>query len=250
MHLSAEAIGKSAWLCVAATGVCLSMFPPQPKPPKRFQEKFNASFAASNDEDGSAVASPWSDYKAVIATYTVSYFPYIFSTWVVCMSMLDMIHALELFPRTMPVGHITTIQKINAQLVIGLILTTASTTLRLVAFQTMGKLFTYQLAILPDHKLITHGIYAYCRHPSYTAVMVTFAGVLLTITAPGSALYDHLGVDLTRKLMIVLAFIAVRGSCVIVNRAEVEDRVLQKEFGEDWEDWAREVPYKFIPYLF
>jgi len=250
MYLSAEAITKSTWLHIAAIGVCLSIVPPQPKPSENPRERFNTSLTASNSGSCTVAASPRFDYKAASATFTLSYFPYLFSTWVVCMSMFDTIHALDLFPQIMPISHTTTARTINAQLIIGLILTTASTALRFAAFRTLGTLFTYQLAILPDHKLVTNGIYAYCRHPSYTATPFIFAGVLLTITAPGSVLYDYLGVDLTRNLMVVLGLAAARGSYVLVGRAEVEDQVLQKEFGKEWEEWARKVPYKFIPYLF
>ena len=249
MYLSAETIVKSSWLHVAAIGVCLSIVPPQPKPSGDRREKFNVSLTASDSGSCSIAASPRFDYKAASAKFTLSYFPYIFSTWVVCMSMLDTIHALDLFPNIMPISHTTTARTINAQLIIGLILTTASAALRFAAFRKLGKLFTYQLAILPDHKLVTDGIYAYCRHPSYTATPFIFAGVLLTITAPGSVLYDYLGVNTTRKLMAVLGFAAARGSYVLVARAEVEDQVLRKEFGKEWEEWVRKVPYKFIPYL-
>ena len=249
MYLSAEAIAKSIWLCFTSIEVCLSIVPPQPKPPKDHCEKFNASQTPSNDKNCPAVAPYQFDYKAAMATFTLSYFPYLLSTCVVCMNTLDTLHALDLFPQIMPVGHTTASRTFNTQLIVGLIFTTISTTLRFAAFQTMGKMFTFQLAILPDHKLVTHGIYAYCRHPSYTATPFIFAGVLLTITAPGSVLYDHFGMDWTRKLMIVLALAAARGSYVLVDRAEVEDKVLRKEFGKEWEEWARNVPYKFIPYL-
>ena len=50
--------------------------------------------------------------------------------------------------------------------------------------------------------------------------------------------------------MTVLGLAAVRGSYAFVCRAEVEDQILRKEFGNEWEEWARQVPYKFIPYLF
>ena len=49
--------------------------------------------------------------------------------------------------------------------------------------------------------------------------------------------------------MIVLALAAAGGSYELVVRAEVEDQVLRKEFGNEWEEWARKVPYSFIPYL-
>lgn len=126
------------------------------------------------------------------------------------------------------------------QLIAGLALTTTFSALRFAAFQTLGRFFTYQLSILSDHKLVTHGPYSYVRHPSYTAVPFVLTGVLLTVTAPGSVLYDCLGVCSTRKLMIVLALVIARGTYVFMCRAEIEDQVLRKE-------WTCKVPYKFVP---
>jgi len=255
MHLSPEAITKSVWLYAAAIGVCLCTVPPQPIPSDKLREKFNDPTIAS-DGDGPSVVrpavihpstSPRFDYKAKSATFGLSYFPYIFSGWVASMSTLDTFHSLDLCPRYMPVGHTTAAQTLNTQLIVGLALTTAFSALRFAAFQTLGRFFTYQLAILPDHKLVTHGLYSYVRHPSYTAVPFVFTGVLLTVTAPGSVLHDYLGADSTRKLMMVLALVIARGTYVFMCRAETEDQVLRKEFGKEWEDWARIVKYKFIP---
>ena len=257
MYLSAGAIAKSTWLYFAATGVCLSIIPPQPKPPAHLRKKFEYPPRATKTK-GRSVNQPAVtnsplprrlDYKAAIATFTLSYFPYIFSTWVMVMCALDTFHALDLFTRIMPVDHTTTARAFNAQLIAGLILTSAFTALRFASFQTLGRLFTFQLAILPEHKLVTHGVYSYVRHPSYTATPFIFAGVLLTVTAPGSVLYDLLGEASTRRLMVVLALAAARGSYVLVGRAEIEDQVLRKEFGKEWEEWARVVRYKFIPGL-
>ncbi|KAF9646381.1 ICMT-domain-containing protein [Thelephora ganbajun] len=255
MYLSAEAITKSVCFYVAATGVCLCTVPPQPIPSDELREKYNVSSTVSGDESclvdrPTATRSPMSprfDYKAASATFSLSYFPYIFSTWVVFMSTLDTFHTLDLFPQIMPVDHTTTARGFNTQLIVGLALIITFSALRFAAFQTLGRFFTYQLSILPDHKLVTRGLYSYIRHPSYTAVPFVFAGVLLTTTAPGSVLYDYLGVDSTRKLMVVLAFAIARGTYVFVCRAEVEDQVLQKEFGKQWEEWTRVVRYKFIP---
>ena len=257
MYLSAEAIAKSVWLYTAAAGVRFAIIPPQPKPSDTFCKKFHESKTIPDDENSSAKqpavvhppTSPRFDLKTAAATFTLSYFPYLFTTWVFFMSTLDTFHTFDLFPQIMPVDHTSAARKFNAQLIAGLILTTAFTALRFASFRTMGKLFTFQLSILPDHSLITHGVYSYIRHPSYTATPFIFAGVLLTITAPGSVLYDYLGFDLTRKLIIVLGLAAARGSYVLVGRAEVEDQVLRKEFGEEWEEWARVVKYKFIPGL-
>lgn len=47
--------------------------------------------------------------------------------------------------------------------------------------------------------------------------------------------------------MIVLALATTRGTYVFMCRADVEDQVLRKEFGKEWEEWAQTVRYKFIP---
>ena len=250
MFLSAESVAKSVLLFFTATAVCFASIPPQPKAQEEFREKFDAPSAASHNKSRSTSEPPWFDYKAAGTTFGLFYFPYLFSSWVVLMSALDATHTLNLFPRIMPVGHNTTSQIINAQLIVGLVLTTTAAALRFTAFRTLGKLFTYQLAILPEHKLVTNGIYAYCRHPSYTALWFIFLGELLMVTAPGSVVYDNLGIDSTIRLTILLGLAVAHSLHLFMHRAELEDQVLRKEFGIEWEEWARKVPYKFIPYVF
>jgi protein-S-isoprenylcysteine O-methyltransferase Ste14 len=257
MHLSVEAIAKSAWLFAAATGVYLSILPPQPMPRKDDCKKFEDSLTTCDGESRSANQTvipsstpPRFDLGTAGAAFTLSYFPYIFTTWVAFMAAIDTFHALDLLPQIMPVNHTTAARSLNAQLIAGLVITIASTALRFASFQTLGKLFTFQLSILPEHKLVTSGVYSYVRHPSYTATPFIFGGVMLIITAPGSVLYDYLGVDATRKLMGILTLANLRGSYVLVPRAEVEDQVMRKEFGKEWEEWARVVKYKFIPGVF
>lgn len=224
-------------------------------PPDELRKKFNNPSIATDRENCSAEqpavtrspTSPRFDYKAASAAFSLSYFPYIFSTWVAFMSTPDTIHTLDLFPQIMPINHTATARAFNVQLIAGLTLTIAFSALRFAAFQTLGKFFTYQLSILSDHKLVTHGLYSYVRHPSYTAVPFVFTGVLLMVTAPGSVLYDYLGVYLAGKLASVLALVIAHGTYVFMCRAEVEDQVLWKEFWEEWEEWTRKVPYKFIP---
>ena len=258
MYLSAEAISKPACLYVAALGVWFCSMPPQPTPSEELCKKFSDLSTAVDGENCPAEqptitrspTSPRFGYKEAIAKFGTSYFPYIFPTWVIFMSTIDTIHTIGLFPQIMPVGHAATALGFNTQLIVGLVLTIASSALRVAAFQTLGRFFTYQLSLLPDHKLVTHGLYSYVRHPSYAPVPFLYVGVVLTVTAPGSVLYDYLGVYSTIKLIIVLALGIVYGIHVVVCRAEVEDRVLRKAFGKEWDEWARKVPYKFIPGVF
>lgn len=58
--------------------------------------------------------------------------------------------------------------------------------LRQRCFQELGTLFTFEVTILPDHKLVTTGPYSYVRHPSYTGIYMTLLGPSVMALAPGS----------------------------------------------------------------
>ena len=49
--------------------------------------------------------------------------------------------------------------------------------IRLIAMRTLRGKFSF--ALLPQHKLITHGIYKYIRHPSYLGSLFIVLGVSL-----------------------------------------------------------------------
>lgn len=69
-------------------------------------------------------------------------------------------------------------------------------------------------------------------------------------TAPGSVLYDYLGVKSVRKLTIVLALGIASLVPSAVHRASIEDKVLRNEFGKEWEEWAKVVRYQLLPGVF
>ena len=96
MFLSAETVAKSVWLSVTAAGVSLAILPPQPKPLEEFQVKYQNPPTVSNSKSCTTVGLLWFDCKAAIVAFTQSYFPYILSTWVVLMYILDTIHTLEI----------------------------------------------------------------------------------------------------------------------------------------------------------
>ena len=114
----------------------------------------------------------------------------------------------------------------------------AGSIIRLCCYRAMGKLFTFQLALLPEHTLIKHGPYSVVRHPPYTvsAFPLVYAG-------PGSLLYEIGGAGL---------FVA--GVCLVARgmrrRSNTEDRLLSKQFGEEWDRWARRVRWELCPGIF
>lgn len=61
-------------------------------------------------------------------------------------------------------------------LAVGATLVTGGVLLRLWAISTLGRFFTYQLAIAPDQRVVTEGPYRWVRHPSYTGLLVSCLG--------------------------------------------------------------------------
>lgn len=118
-------------------------------------------------------------------------------------------------------------------------------------FKSLGSLFTFEITIRPEHELVTHGPYAWVRHPSYTGVYLTLTGATVILFGPGTWMADyglknHLGV-LFASLWLVKCLFAFRG---MHSRHETEDVVLCKTFGKEWEEYASRVPHKFIPGVF
>ena len=117
-------------------------------------------------------------------------------------------------------------------------------------YREMGEHFTVHVTLLKNHKLITTGPYSVVRHPSYTGGLFVLVGEVIWYTARGSWLRESMIYQ--RKLswlfiapMMLPIFFA--GLVVIPRRMPVEDAILKKEFGKDWDEWAKAVPYRLIP---
>lgn len=128
------------------------------------------------------------------------------------------------------------------------------TYVRLTAYAQLGKNFTYRIA-KPD-ELVTSGMYAYVRHPSYTGLlMVLLAYYSLFIQPRGlvscwAPLFDERFVTDVRYayLLPIAGF-----SCVIylfmVRRVEEEEAMMEKEFGTKWREQKARTK-KFVPYIY
>ncbi|KAF8074176.1 hypothetical protein FPV67DRAFT_791548 [Lyophyllum atratum] len=127
--------------------------------------------------------------------------------------------------------------------------------LRQHCYRTLGRQFTFELSIRRDHHLVTQGPDAYVRHPSYAGALLAGGGGLLCLVAPGSWLRECSGLwlDEWNKLGVVVGAIALGAALVaraVVGRMEREDAMLRAQFGEEWERWAKDVPWKLIPYVY
>lgn len=134
---------------------------------------------------------------------------------------------------------------------IGLGLVVIGSWIRQKAYKAMGPQFTGQLSIHKNHKLITTGPYRYVRHPSYTGLLAVYPGMLVWFCSHGSWLRES-GVmeTLVGSVFFYSVGLCVGGFVVLgVSRMGREDKELKRVFGEEWEAWARRVPYRLVPGL-
>lgn len=123
--------------------------------------------------------------------------------------------------------------------------------LRMTCFRTLGNLFTFDLTIMPSHKLITCGPYRFVRHPSYSGSLIMNLGLALVNLTSGSWIAEcgMLGRGWVGVAMRGLLFVAWYAwwLSVGVQRAQAEDAELGKYFGKEWEQYADQVGYWFVP---
>ena len=143
--------------------------------------------------------------------------------------------------------------KLSPIFLVGFLLLVVGATMRQICYNTLGKFFTFQLAVFKGHKLVTSGPYSLVRHPSYTAFLIARAGLFVVQIFPGSYVFENGLLD-TRWTAIMIAVWEVWILSIIfeivVMRIPREDAVLRKEFGAEWDSWAKKTPYRLIPYVY
>ena len=111
----------------------------------------------------------------------------------------------------------------------GLIVFTAGVALRVWAFIYLGRLFSIFLTIQKDHRLVTDNIYKFVRHPSYTGLLVRSLGWAIVF----------------RSIFGLIAWLCLLG--FLIRRINHEERVLESEFGAEWEEYGRRTRWRLVP---
>ena len=114
---------------------------------------------------------------------------------------------------------------------LGFLLYTVGGILRLAPVFVLGRRFSGLVAIQPEHRLVTSGLYGIIRHPSYLGLFVLALGW-------GLAFRSGVGV-LIAVLMLV----------VVLARIQAEERLLSETFGAEY-DAYRARTWRLIPYVY
>jgi protein-S-isoprenylcysteine O-methyltransferase len=104
--------------------------------------------------------------------------------------------------------------------------------LRWWAIITLGRFFTVDVAIEPDHELIERGPFRMVRHPSYTGVLLAFVGLALTLG----------------NWAALLAILVPIGAAFI-HRMNVEESALSGALGPEYTDYMRRTN-RLVPFLY
>ncbi len=103
--------------------------------------------------------------------------------------------------------------------------------LRLAPVFVLGRRFSGLVAIQPDHRLASDGIYRVIRHPSYLG---------LFLIALGWGLAFRAGVGVAIAVMMLL---------VVFARIEAEERLLSETFGAEY-DAYRARTWRLVPFVY
>jgi protein-S-isoprenylcysteine O-methyltransferase Ste14 len=103
---------------------------------------------------------------------------------------------------------------------------------RWIAIVSLGKQFTIPVAIVIDHKLITHGVYRFVRHPAYSGIVLCLFG---------------LGLSFENWIRVII--LVVPPAAALLYRIHVEEKVLIRHFGSEYEEYVRRTK-RLIPGIY
>ncbi|KAH9836298.1 uncharacterized protein C8Q71DRAFT_708473 [Rhodofomes roseus] len=129
---------------------------------------------------------------------------------------------------------------------------TLGAAVRYQCYQTMGRFFTFEVSIRDGHQIVQDGWYGIVRHPSYISGAFSLVGLGLMHAVAGSWMRECgvLQTPVGKTLVGIYAGLTVYVTLSMAWRSREEDRILKEQFGEQWEEYAGKVRWRWIPYVF
>ncbi|KAL9710532.1 hypothetical protein Ac2012v2_006066 [Leucoagaricus gongylophorus] len=135
--------------------------------------------------------------------------------------------------------------------IIGASMATIGGLIRHRCYRVMGRMFTFEMSIRRDHKLVTSGPYGVVRHPGYTGILLVVSGMLLLHASEGSWLRESgvLKITVMKMFSGLVCGLVTAVIYGLLRRMSKEDKALYQLAGKEWEDWAKRVPYRLFPLI-
>ena len=114
---------------------------------------------------------------------------------------------------------------------LGIFLMLLGVLVRQYAIAILGRFFSLTVQIAEDHKVVEKGPYRLVRHPSYTGIMITFAGLGLAVQS-------------LVAVFVLLLFFGISFG----YRIYVEERALLSGLGQDYASYMKRTK-RLIPFL-
>jgi protein-S-isoprenylcysteine O-methyltransferase Ste14 len=103
---------------------------------------------------------------------------------------------------------------------------------RWLAVRQLGTMFHSNVGTVKHHRLVTQGVYALVRHPSYLGLLLNFVGVAIAFSHPISS-----GTAVLIPLLGILL------------RIRIEEKVLKERFQAQYSEYMK-TSKKLIPWIY
>lgn len=112
----------------------------------------------------------------------------------------------------------------------GALLGAGGVVLRVAAMRALGRRFMLALSMQPDDpRLVRDRCYGVVRHPGYTALLLVAVGLAWISGGPVPTVW------------------VVPAAALVVARIRVEETMLAREFGQEFDDYRSEVSARLMP---
>lgn len=100
------------------------------------------------------------------------------------------------------------------------------------AITALGDLFTVNVRLSDEHRIVDTGVFALIRHPAYTGMLTVMVGYGIA----------------SANVLVAVVFLVVP-LAAFLNRIAVEERAMVRHFGDAYVDYARRTK-RLIPFVY